>query len=171
MMYITLYFVFHFTIYFKDISILIEVYLLHFFPPSILFLKCLFIYLAALGLCCCTWAFSSCGEQGLLFGAVHGLLIAVASLVAEHGLQARGLQQLQHTGSVVAACGPQSAQASVVVVCGLSSCGTWAQQWGLTGSRAQAQQLWCRCLVAPWHVGIFLDQGLNPCTLHWQAYS
>ena len=32
------------------------------------------------------WAFSSCGEQGLLFVAVRGLLIVVASLVAEHGL-------------------------------------------------------------------------------------
>ena len=31
-------------------------------------------------------AFSSCGEQGLLFVAVRGLLIAVASLVAKHGL-------------------------------------------------------------------------------------
>ena len=31
-------------------------------------------------------AFSSCGERGLLFVAVRGLLIAVASLVAEHGL-------------------------------------------------------------------------------------
>ena len=31
-------------------------------------------------------AFSSCGKQGLVFIAVHGLLIAVASLVAEHGL-------------------------------------------------------------------------------------
>ena len=30
--------------------------------------------------------FSSCGEQGLLFVAVRGLLIVVASLVAEHGL-------------------------------------------------------------------------------------
>ena len=30
--------------------------------------------------------FSSCGEQGLLFVVVHRLLIAVASLVAEHGL-------------------------------------------------------------------------------------
>ena len=29
---------------------------------------------------------SSCGERGLLFVAVHGLLIAVASLVVEHGL-------------------------------------------------------------------------------------
>ena len=45
-----------------------------------------YLFLAALGLHCCTWAFSSCGEQGLLFVAVHGLLIVVASLVAEHGL-------------------------------------------------------------------------------------
>ena len=37
-------------------------------------------------LCCCTRAFSSCGEQGLLLIAVRRLLIAVASLVAEHGL-------------------------------------------------------------------------------------
>ena len=43
----------------------------------------LFIYLAALGLRCCARAFSSCGERGLLFVAVHGLLIVVASLVAE----------------------------------------------------------------------------------------
>ena len=35
--------------------------------------------------------FSSCSERGH-FVAVHGLLIAVASLVAEHGLEARGLQ-------------------------------------------------------------------------------
>ena len=42
--------------------------------------------MAELGLCCCAQVFSSCGERGLLFIAVHGLLIAVASLVAEHGL-------------------------------------------------------------------------------------
>ena len=30
--------------------------------------------------------FSSCGKRGLLLVAVHGLLIAVASLLAEHGL-------------------------------------------------------------------------------------
>ena len=49
---------------------------------------CLFIYLflAVLGLRCCARAFSSCGEQGLPFVAVSGLLNAVASLVAEHGL-------------------------------------------------------------------------------------
>ena len=46
----------------------------------------IYLFLAALGLCCWVWAFSSCGEQGLLFVAVQGLLIVVASLVAEHGL-------------------------------------------------------------------------------------
>ena len=39
-----------------------------------------------LGLLCCVRAFSSCGEQGLHLVAVRGLLIAVASLVAEHRL-------------------------------------------------------------------------------------
>ena len=93
----------------------------------------LFIYLslAELGLRCCTRAFSSCSKQGLLFIAVHGLLISVASLVVEHGLQMCGLQQLWHAGSVV-------------VVHGLS------------------------CSAA---CGIFLDQGSNPCPLHWQADS
>ena len=47
----------------------------------------LFIYLlAAMGLRCCAWAFSSCREQGLLFVVVRELLIVVASLVAEHRL-------------------------------------------------------------------------------------
>ena len=46
----------------------------------------LFLFLAALGLRCCVRAFSSCGERGLLFIVVHGLLIAMASLVAEHRL-------------------------------------------------------------------------------------
>ena len=75
-----------------------------------------FCVLAALSLHCCTQAFSSCGEQGLPFVAVLGLLIEVGSLVAEHGL---------------------------------SSCGPQAQ--------------FPRGLV------IFLDQGSNPCPLHWQA--
>ena len=46
----------------------------------------LFVYLAALGLHCCVRALSICSEWGLLFIAVCGLLIAVASLVVEHGL-------------------------------------------------------------------------------------
>ena len=72
--------------------------------------------MAALGLRYCTWAFSSCGEWGLLFVVVHGLLIAVrrpltitASLVVEHRPQTRKL----------------------------SSCGSWAQllrgMWDLPG--------------------------------------
>ena len=36
---------------------------------------------------------------------------------------------------------------------GFSSCGTWAQQLWLTGSRAQAQQLWRMGPAAPRHVG------------------
>ena len=46
----------------------------------------IYLFLAVLGLRCCARAFSSCGEHGLLFVAVHGLLIVMASLVAEHRL-------------------------------------------------------------------------------------
>ena len=101
------------------------------------FIYFIYLFLSALGLCCCAWAFSSCGKQGLLFVAVRGLLLAVASLVAEHGLQVRGLQQLWHKGSGVVARGFQST-GSVVVAHGLS----------------------CSAVC-----GIFPDQGLNPCPL------
>ena len=46
----------------------------------------LYLCLAELGLHCRARAFSSCGQRGLLFVVVRGLLIAVASLVVEHGL-------------------------------------------------------------------------------------
>ena len=52
--------------------------------------------------------FSGCGKQGLFLIAVCRLLIAVASLVAEHGLQ--------------------GTQASVIVARGLSSCSSWAPE-------------------------------------------
>ena len=46
---------------------------------------------------------------------------------------------------------------------GARALGPWTLELRLTGSRAQAQQLWCprrlSCSVAR---GIFLDQGLNP---------
>ena len=61
--------------------------------------------MAALGLRCCMWAFSSCGERGLLFVVVCGLLIAVASRCGARAVGAR---------------------ASVVVARGLSSCGSRA---------------------------------------------
>ena len=57
-----------------------------FFLKKIYLFIYLFIFLAALGLCCCVRAFSGCSERGLRFIAVCGRLIAVASLVAEHGL-------------------------------------------------------------------------------------
>ena len=50
------------------------------------FNKFIYLFLVALGLRCCVRAFSSCSKGGLLFDAVRGLLIVVASLVAEHGL-------------------------------------------------------------------------------------
>ena len=52
----------------------------------VLLIYLVYLFLAALGLLCCAQAFSSCSKWGLLFVVVRGLLIAVASLVAEHGL-------------------------------------------------------------------------------------
>ena len=72
------------------------------------------------------------------------LLISVASLVAEHRLWGKcGLQQLEHMDSVVAAPGLQSTS-SVGVEHGLICSETY---------------------------GIFLDQRLNLCLLHWQGDS
>ena len=66
--------------------------------------KFIYLFLAALGLRCCTQAFSSCGEQGLLFVAARGL---------------------HHRGGF-SCCGAWAlgARVSVVVARGLSSCGT-----------------------------------------------
>ena len=55
-----------------------------------IFIYFIYLFLAVLGLHCCTWAFPNCGEQGLLFIAVRGLLIAVASLVVKHGSRHAG---------------------------------------------------------------------------------
>ena len=57
-----------------------------YFTCFVFFYKFIYLFLAALGLHCCVQVFSSCGEQRLLFIVVCGLLIAVASLVVEHGL-------------------------------------------------------------------------------------
>ena len=51
-----------------------------------IFKKDLFIFLAVVGVHCCTQAFSSCCKQGLPFITVGGLLSVLASLVAQHGL-------------------------------------------------------------------------------------
>ena len=73
----------------------------------------IYLFLAVLGLCCCLPAFSSCGERGLLFLVVRGLLMVVASLCCR-------------------------ARASVVVARGLSSCGSRALERRLSRCGAPA---------------------------------
>ena len=51
----------------------------------------LYLFLAVFRLCFRARSFSSCGERGPLFIAVHGLLTVAASPVAEHRLQTRRL--------------------------------------------------------------------------------
>ena len=51
----------------------------------------LYLFLAVLGLRFCARVFSSCGERGPLFIAVHGPLTVAASLVVEHKLQTHRL--------------------------------------------------------------------------------
>ena len=57
----------------------------------------IYLFLATWGLHCCAQAFSSCGERELLFVAVRGLLIAVASRCVARALGT--------WASVVVACG------------------------------------------------------------------
>ena len=64
----------------------------------------IYLFLAALGLRCCARAFSSCGEQGLLFVAVHGLLIC-------GGFSCCGARPLGTQASVVASHGPSCSAA------------------------------------------------------------
>ena len=45
----------------------------------LMFACCICLVLTALGLCCCEWLFSSCGEWDYSPVAVLGLLIVVAS--------------------------------------------------------------------------------------------
>ena len=91
----------------------ISIYFSYFYLFIYLFLKYIlkiYLFMAALGLHCCARAFSSCREWGLLFLEMHRLLIVVASLVAEHGLQMCRLSS----------CGTRALE------CRLSSCGAWA---------------------------------------------
>ena len=87
-----------------NISTLLErsvVSLLGFIKQRFGFKKKLLTYLlSALGLHCCRQAFSSWGEWVLLFIAVRRLILTVASLVLEHGLQVQELQYLWPVGLV-----------------------------------------------------------------------
>ena len=94
-----------------------------------------------LGLPCCMQTSSSCRKRKLVFLAVHGLLTAVASLVAEHRLWACEFPCLRHMGSAV-------------VVPGLLGTGLGAVAQGLKYSMA---------------CGMVSDPGSDPCPLHWQV--
>ena len=62
--------------------------------------------LAALGLCCCTRAFSSYGELGSIFLAGHGLLTVAVSLITEHWFEgAQASVVVAHRLSCPVACG------------------------------------------------------------------
>ena len=74
----------------------------------------IFLFLAVLGLRCRSQAFSHCGERGLLFVVVHRLLIVASGALA------------------------LGAQASVLVVRRLSSCGSRALEHRLSSCAAQA---------------------------------
>ena len=67
----------------------LQFYLYFKLKKKIPFRKSLFIclLLAPLGLGCCAWALSSCGELGPLLVSVQRLLIALVSLAVEHRLQ------------------------------------------------------------------------------------
>ena len=56
-----------------------------------------------LGLHCCAWTFSSCGEKGILFIAVRRLLIAMTSLVAGVWASVVVVPRLESTGSITVA--------------------------------------------------------------------
>ena len=96
------------------------------------------LFAVALGLRCCAPALSGCGKQGLLSVAVRGLLVGVASPVAEHGLSAHKAAVGAARGLSCVAVGPYSAGSEVVHRLSCSSAG-----------------------------GILPDQGLNLCPLPW----
>ena len=78
----------------------------------------LYLCMAVLSLHCCTWAFSSCKEQGLLPSCD-------ASRVAEHVLQgawASVPQALEHARSLVMAHGPQSMHTHQLWLTGPRAC-------------------------------------------------
>ena len=101
------------------------------------------LFLAALGLRCCTWTFSSCGDRGATLRC--------------------GVRASHCSGFSCCRAWALGVQASVVAARRLSSCGSRAVERWLSSRGAWAQLLHGS--------GIFPDQGPNPCPLHWQADS
>ena len=72
----------------RGAEVLGQFFLFFFFNRFILFIY--FLFFGCVGSSVAVHAISSCGEPGPPFAVVRGLLIAVTSLVAEHGLWALG---------------------------------------------------------------------------------
>ena len=92
--------------------------------------------------------FSSCSEQWLLFIALWRLLTAAAFLFFFF-FSGFSFSRAQAWGHV----------------------SMWAQWLRFLGSRAQGPAVVVLRLSCSAACGIFLDQGLNPCLLHWQVDS
>ena len=82
------------------------------------FFNLFYLFLAALGLCCCAQAFSSCGERGATLGC--------------------GAWASHYGGFSCCRARALGAQASVVVARGLSSCGSRALERRLRSCGARA---------------------------------
>ena len=128
-----------------------------------------------------------------VFVAVHGLSLVAASrgytLLQCAGFSLWWLLLLWSIGSRHT--GFSSCNTWALEHAGFSSCSGWAQQLWHSGSRVRGlQQLWhvasgvvarelqsaglvvvAQGLSCSTAYGIFLDQGSNPCPLHWQADS
>ena len=107
---------------------------------------------------------------GLSLVAVNGLLIVVASLVAEHRFWVHELQQLRLAGSRVSELQQLSTGVHWLWLRGPRARRHW--QLGCVGSRAWAQQMWhLDGLSSSKACEIFPDQGGNLCPLHQQEDS
>ena len=100
--------------------------------------------MAVLGLHCYAGFPVTALSRGYSPAAVRGLVVAVASPVADRG--------------------PWSVQASAVAARGLRSCGSQALEHRLL--IVLEHELSCSAAR-----GIIPDQGSNPCLLHWQVDS
>ena len=118
-----------------------------FFSFTLFFWQC-WVFIAA-------WGLSPVADRG------------DCSLVAVHGFSSQWLLSLQSTCYRVSSLSGCSSQTLECV--GFSNCGTWARYLHLMGCRAAGSVVVAHGPSCPAACGIFLDQELNPCPLHWQA--
>ena len=92
----------------------------------------------------------------VILSSLKGLFIYLGC--AGSSLLCVGLLQLQQVGGLFSRCSAQALRCSCFS-CGAQALGSWT-------SVVVVHKLSCSAAC-----GIFLDQGLNPCPLHWQADS